>query len=237
MLTRPCRWRRRCNPGVPATPDTGAASTSRSPRPTALTSTRPGGNSPRRNGTCSLRHRYGAPHDPDQSRAGRQRSYQVKFEGLVSNLERRFRNRTPKRFGEDRGLHGRAACPSCHGARLRPEASRSRSGVSIRDFTDMSATAAREWIGTWISLPPNGDRPADRARVEERLSFPGQRGDRLPLSGPGPPGPFPAGRPSGSGWRPRSAPAWSASCTYWTNPRSASINGTTKADRDPGKAP
>ncbi|HNC15008.1 MAG TPA: excinuclease ABC subunit UvrA, partial [Solirubrobacterales bacterium] len=109
-----------------------------------------------------------------KSRAGRQRSYQVKFEGLVNNLERRFQESDSEAVREKiEDYMAEQPCPSCHGARLRPESlAVTVGGLSIRDFTDMSATAAREWIGN-LDLTAT-ERAIARLivrEVEERLSF------------------------------------------------------------------
>jgi excinuclease ABC subunit A len=109
-----------------------------------------------------------------KSRAGRQRSYQVKFEGLVNNLERRYQESDSEAVREKiEGYMAEQPCPSCHGARLRPESlAVTVGGLSIRDFTDMSANAAREWIGD-LDLTET-ERAIARLivrEVEERLSF------------------------------------------------------------------
>ena len=109
-----------------------------------------------------------------KARSGRRRSYSVKFEGLVNNLERRYqesdsesvRDRIEEYMAEQ-------PCPSCHGARLRPESlGVTVGGISIRDFTEMSASAAREWIEA-LELTET-ERAIARLivkEVAERLSF------------------------------------------------------------------
>jgi excinuclease ABC subunit A len=109
-----------------------------------------------------------------KSRAGRQRSYEVKFEGLVNNLERRYQE-SDSEASRDRIEEYMAEqdCPSCHGARLKPESlAVTVGGISIRDFTEMSATGARDWIETLEMT--DTERAIARLivkEVAERLSF------------------------------------------------------------------
>ena len=120
-------------------------------------------------GTGSERHTIRT-----RSRAGRQRSYQVKFEGLVNNLERRFQESDSEAVREKiEDYMAEQPCPSCHGARLRPESlAVTVGGLSIRDFTEMSANAARQWIEE-LELTKT-ERAIARLivkEVAERLSF------------------------------------------------------------------
>ncbi len=109
-----------------------------------------------------------------RSRAGRQRSYEVKFEGLVNNLERRYQESESEKV-RDRieDYMAEQACPSCDGARLKPSSlAVTVGGISIRDFTEMSATGAREWIDA-LEMTET-ERAIARLivkEVAERLSF------------------------------------------------------------------
>ncbi len=109
-----------------------------------------------------------------RSRAGRQRSYEVKFEGLVNNLERRYQE-SDSEASRDRieEYMAEQPCPACHGARLKPESlAVTVGGISIRDFTEMSATGARDWIET-LQMTET-ERAIARLivkEVAERLSF------------------------------------------------------------------
>jgi excinuclease ABC subunit A len=109
-----------------------------------------------------------------RSRAGRQRSYEVKFEGLVNNLERRYQDSESEKVRERiEGYMAEQPCPACHGARLKPSSlAVTVGGISIQDFTEMSATVARTWID---SLEMTGtERAIARLivkEVAERLSF------------------------------------------------------------------
>jgi excinuclease ABC subunit A len=78
------------------------------------------------------------------------RRYEVTkpFEGVVGNLERRFRETDSQWMREEIGRYQSAApCPTCKGERLRPEAL----SVKINDFTisdsaRLSIKAARDWF-------------------------------------------------------------------------------------------
>jgi len=109
-----------------------------------------------------------------RSRAGRQRSYEVKFEGLVNNLERRYQESDSEKV-RDRieDYMAEQACPSCHGARLKPSSlAVTVGGISIREFTEMSASGAREWIENLeMSETERAIARLIVKEVAERLSF------------------------------------------------------------------
>jgi len=120
-------------------------------------------------GTGTERHQINS-----NSRSGRRRSYSVKFEGLVNNLERRYQESDSEAVREKiEDYMAEQPCPACHGARLRPESlAVTVGGISIRDFTEMSANVAREWIET-LELNTT-ERAIARLIVKEiaeRLSF------------------------------------------------------------------
>jgi excinuclease ABC subunit A len=83
-----------------------------------------------------------------RNRYGRRRSYATRFEGIVKNLQRRYRETesdwTREKIEEFMSLR---ACPACGGARLRAE---SRAvlvgGTRIEDFCALSAHRALEWL-------------------------------------------------------------------------------------------
>jgi excinuclease ABC subunit A len=105
---------------------------------------------------------------------GRKRSYMTAFEGIVPNLERRYKETGLRLVArEDRGVHDDAAVPECKGARLRPESRAVRvAGEAIHEFTAMSAKRALEWLDA-IELSEQ-DRAIARLvlrEIEERLRF------------------------------------------------------------------
>src|SRR3954469_12628570 len=82
------------------------------------------------------------------NRFGRRRSYSVRFEGIVNNLERRY-DETDSDAVRERveGYMAEQPCPACHGARLRPESLAVKvGGLSVSEYTDLSARAASAWI-------------------------------------------------------------------------------------------
>jgi excinuclease ABC subunit A len=82
------------------------------------------------------------------NRFGRRRSYRVRFEGIVNQLQRRYEE-TDSETNRERieGYMAEQPCPACEGARLRPESLAVKvGGISIAELTEMSARAAREWI-------------------------------------------------------------------------------------------
>jgi excinuclease ABC subunit A len=94
-------------------------------------------------GTGDERH-----HVSYTNRFGRRRSYKVRFEGIVNNLQRRYEE-TDSETNRERieGYMAEQPCPACKGARLRPESLAVRvGGLSISEYSDLSAHAAAEWI-------------------------------------------------------------------------------------------
>jgi excinuclease ABC subunit A len=82
------------------------------------------------------------------NRFGRRRSYKVRFEGIVNNLERRYEE-TDSETNRERieGYMAEQPCPQCEGARLRPESLAVKvGGLSIAQYSDLSARRAKEWI-------------------------------------------------------------------------------------------
>ena len=80
-----------------------------------------------------------------RNRYGRRRSYATRFEGIIPNLERRYRE-TDSEFSREKIEEYMSVrpCPACKGARLRPE---SRAvlvgGLAIHEFTRCSRARAR----------------------------------------------------------------------------------------------
>jgi excinuclease ABC subunit A len=121
---------------------------------------------------------YGTNGDPVnvtyRNRYGRRRSYATRFEGIVKNLERRYRETdsewTREKIEEYMSLR---PCPVCGGARLRAE---SRAvlvgGTRIEDFCALSARRALEWLAQ-VELSET-DRHVARLilrEISERLQF------------------------------------------------------------------
>ena len=95
-------------------------------------------------GTGGERH-----HVTYTNRFGRRRSYRVRFEGIVNQLQRRYEE-TDSESNRERieGYMAEQPCPQCDGARLRPESLGVKvGGISIAEYTQMSARTAATWIG------------------------------------------------------------------------------------------
>jgi excinuclease ABC subunit A len=108
------------------------------------------------------------------NRFGRRRSYSVRFEGIVNNLERRYDDTDSDGVRERiEGYMAEQPCPECKGARLRPESLAVKvGGISIHDYTQLSARAALEWIRD-LEMTET-ERAIARLlvrEIEERLAF------------------------------------------------------------------
>jgi excinuclease ABC subunit A len=83
-----------------------------------------------------------------KNRYGRKRSYTTSFEGIVPNLERRYKE-TDSEYSREKIEEYMSVrpCPECRGARLRPESlSVLVGGLGINQLTKMSAKRAIEWF-------------------------------------------------------------------------------------------
>jgi excinuclease ABC subunit A len=83
-----------------------------------------------------------------RNRYGRRRSYSTRFEGIVANLERRYRETDSEGVREKiEEYMSLVPCPACKGARLRPE---SRAvlvgGMAIHEFSAFSVRRALAWL-------------------------------------------------------------------------------------------
>ncbi|MFL5782924.1 MAG: excinuclease ABC subunit UvrA [Thermoleophilaceae bacterium] len=109
-----------------------------------------------------------------RNRFGRRRSYTTSFEGIVPNLERRYRE-TDSDYSREKIEEYMSVrpCPECHGARLRPESLAVRvGGLGIHEVTRMSARRTIEWFDA-LEL---SDTERQIARlvlreIDERLRF------------------------------------------------------------------
>ncbi len=121
---------------------------------------------------------YGTGEDRHQvsytNRFGRRRSYRVRFEGIVNNLDRRYEE-TDSETNRERieGYMAEQPCPDCNGARLRPESlAVTVGGISIAAFAELSARAAREWIaGLELTETERAIARLIVREISERLAF------------------------------------------------------------------
>ncbi|HVW18662.1 MAG TPA: excinuclease ABC subunit UvrA [Solirubrobacteraceae bacterium] len=109
-----------------------------------------------------------------RNRYGRRRSYSTRFEGVISNLDRRYRE-TDSDYVKERieEFMSLVPCPSCKGARLRPE---SRAvlvgGMAIHELCALSVRGALAWLDA-LELSET-DRHIARLilrEIAERLRF------------------------------------------------------------------
>ncbi len=127
---------------------------------------------------------YGTKGEEITVRYKRQRDGQVftflrAYEGIIPNLERRFRETSSERMRERiMEFMNDRPCPTCNGARLRPEAL----AVTLADINILEVT---EWpvrrAADWVQILKEDDTPLDNRQqiiasrvireLEERLGF------------------------------------------------------------------
>ena len=105
---------------------------------------------------------------------GRKRQYAMAFEGLVSNLQRRYRetDSTQQRERIEEYMSMRP-CPACDGARLKPEVlAVTVGGGSIHAFSQLSVTQALRFLDE-LDLTPTEQLIGHRIvkEIRERLTF------------------------------------------------------------------
>ena len=95
--------------------------------------------------------------------------WDTSFEGVVNNLERRYRETGSSyvRYEIERYMNSRP-CQSCGGRRLKPEAlAVTVSGLSIIEVTDKSISHALDWI---MGIAGEGGSSTNRAEPDEVLT-------------------------------------------------------------------
>ena len=109
---------------------------------------------------------YGTKGEPLQLRYERNEGYGVikrEFEGIVNNLERRYREtQSPAMRADIEECMAEVECPDCRGRRLKKTAlAVTVGGMSIADFCDLSVVKALEFL--------------DRLRLDEKESMIAER--------------------------------------------------------------
>ncbi len=109
-----------------------------------------------------------------RNRMGRKRSYMLAFEGLVTNLQRRYRETDSSSMREriEEYMSFRP-CPECNGARLKPEVLAVTVGdKNIHEFTRMSVTRALAFLDE-LDLTETEQLIGARIvkEIRERLTF------------------------------------------------------------------
>ncbi len=76
--------------------------------------------------------------------------YEAPFEGIVNNLERRYKETTSEHSrAEIESYMTESECPDCHGARLKPEyLAVTVGGKNIKEFCDMSVSDAVDFVNS-----------------------------------------------------------------------------------------
>ncbi|MBU2547650.1 MAG: excinuclease ABC subunit UvrA [Proteobacteria bacterium] len=109
----------------------------------------------------------------------RRHFYNRPFEGVINNLERRYRDTDSSTVREEiEKFMNNRPCPKCHGARLRPESLAVRvGGLAINEVTGLSVARARVYFRE-LELSPREMEIARRVVKEiiERLDFLGDVG-------------------------------------------------------------
>jgi excinuclease ABC subunit A len=122
---------------------------------------------------------YGLPKDETVrmryvSHSGRSHSYDASYEGVIPNLERRYRETDSDWVKQEiERLMMQKPCPTCHGKRLKPEfLAVTVDGMSIMDFTSLTVAAALRRLER-LSLSERELQIAGRAfkEIRERLGF------------------------------------------------------------------
>ncbi|HSJ92669.1 MAG TPA: excinuclease ABC subunit UvrA, partial [Gaiellaceae bacterium] len=109
-----------------------------------------------------------------RNRMGRRRSYMLAFDGIVSSLERRYRDTDSQQMRERiEEYMTLRPCPECKGARLKPEVLGVTIGDrNIHDFTGLSVQRALEFVDR-LELSETDSLIGARIlkEIRERLTF------------------------------------------------------------------
>ena len=107
-----------------------------------------------------------------RTQRGRTYRWNTRFEGVLNNLERRYRDTESESVRQEIERYMSAnACATCGGKKLRPEAlAVTIGGINVTDATNKSISAALEWIEVVSGEAPstNGVRPADLLTNREK---------------------------------------------------------------------
>ena len=84
-----------------------------------------------------------------QTKRGRTYKWDTRFEGVVNNLERRYRDTESDYIRKEIERYmASLPCQSCGGQRLKPEAlAVTVGGLNIAEVTVKSITQSQEWVG------------------------------------------------------------------------------------------
>jgi len=104
-----------------------------------------------------------------QNRDGRQATFETQFEGVIGNLERRYRETTSEYIREKISEYmSDRPCPTCQGKRLRPEAlAVTVDGVNIMEVTEWPVRRVLDWVKHLAG--PQSPLTARQQAVAERI--------------------------------------------------------------------
>jgi excinuclease ABC subunit A len=231
--TRPPSPRAPSPRGAPPTPSTSAACSSRSPRPTASTSTSPWGMLTAKQQKVILHGSQGQGHGQVQEPLRPPAALRHRVRGrhpLPAAPPLRRRERHPARA--DRGLHARGALPPCGGARLKPATLAVKvDDKNIAEVCEMSIGESAKFLAS-LELSERDRLIAERVVKEinarsASCSTSGSTTSRCRAR----PARWPGARRSASASPARSAAGSWACSTCSTSRRSGSTSATTAAHR------
>src|SRR6266851_5201587 len=96
-----------------------------------------------------------------QSKSGRSREYRAHYEGIITNIERRFKETESDFVREELQKYmAPRPCPTCKGARLKPEVlAVTIAGRNISEIVNYSVLQARDFFGALEERVPFGLSP------------------------------------------------------------------------------
>ena len=150
----------------------------------------------------------------------RRKQYNVAFEGVVQNIERRYRE-TESSFMKQKleAFLYEGVCPECKGARLKPESLAVRiDGKSIDEITALSVKNAAVFFDGLVLSEFRQNVGSDIIKeIKRRLQFLVDVGiDYLTLDRKS--GTLSGGEAQRIRLATQIGPAWSESCIFWTSP-------------------
>jgi excinuclease ABC subunit A len=107
-----------------------------------------------------------------QSKSGRNREYRAVYEGIIPNIERRFKETESDFIRDDLQKYmAPRPCPTCKGARLKPEVlAVTIAGRSIDEVVHYSVLHARDFFTALEDRVPFGERTNGQVKVPARSS-------------------------------------------------------------------
>ena len=103
-----------------------------------------------------------------RTQRGRDYEWDTKFEGVINNLDRRYRDTDSDHIrSEIERYMASRPCQACGGQRLKPEAlAVTVGGLNITEVTGKSITQAQEWVDATDGVPLHGNGAGDLAAPE-----------------------------------------------------------------------